>query len=313
MTRFARWRRVVAAPVLGVFLAGLASCAPTGARSQPSTQQCRLPVITIDSSTVVPGAAKFSSDVSITAGWVSIPQGRLAPATNSEVQGLPFGRAYPGQAAQPRSYDSQYHRWLPVDQNQVSPDGAAYFYVAAYTSPLQVHVYSLPAARDVVVWSDLRNLEQVSWKGGALVIGLTDADGSAESVTVDAKTGAVEGTTFSANASQAIPPPAVYGFDAQGRAIVRLGGFETGEAYSIAIETGSPSSLTIYSGTVGDAMDFQPFGPAIDGPIIWFGNNDNRYLFEWSAASGLRRIQLEDAGPVGGVVNTRPVGACEPI
>ena len=112
------------------------------------------------------------------------------------------------------------------------------------------------------------------------------------------------------------PPPipdgvsAGYGFDAAGRPIVRAGGVNEGDAYRIYIVLGGNRTQLIYSGIVGDSMDFSPFGPAVDGDSVWFGNSDNRYVWRWGASTGLKRFALMGAGPVGGPVDTRPAGPC---
>ena len=36
-------------------------------------------------------------------------------------------------------------------------------------------------------------------------------------------------------------------------------------------------------------MDFQPDSVSFDGPRLWFSNNGSKYLWSWTAATGLTR------------------------
>src|SRR5689334_7094959 len=136
--------------------------------AEPTSQHlgvCRLPVLRIDSSgiPVSPSSPKYSSDVTINAGWIDIPSGVFTPDAKADVTGLPFTPAYAGQTAHPRSYDAPQGRWLPVDQSQVAPDGRSYFYVSLETSPPQLRLHDLSSGKDRTLLVDPGHVEDVRW------------------------------------------------------------------------------------------------------------------------------------------------------
>src|SRR5437764_5946518 len=76
-------------------------------------------------------------------------------------------------------------------------------------------------------------------------------------------------------------------------------------------------STTIYSGTAGDAKDFDPEGLSFDAHGAWFGNFDGKLVWLWSRSSGLHGFPVSGLPTVPSAYNysdftVLPVGPCVP-
>ena len=52
----------------------------------------------------------------------------------------------------------------------------------------------------------------------------------------------------------------------------------------------------IYTGVANDKKDFDPFNVVYDGSLLWFSNADAKYLWSWTAATGLTRHAVQLPG-----------------
>ncbi len=78
-----------------------------------------------------------------------------------------------------------------------------------------------------------------------------------------------------------------------------IGGRNPGTPYTIVvIVDGHPTD--IYSGVNGDQMDFDPVNVWFDGSRLWFSNYDSKYLWTWTAATGLTHYSVQIPGAPGG-------------
>lgn len=277
--------------------------------------RCRLPAISIDSSIAVPSITgqKFGGrDVAVSAGFISIPSGDFTVDRAADVSQLPYTPAYPGQPPRPLGYDRQARRWLPVGPESIAPDGQSYFYTTVGSGSPELHVFNLSTHGDHVVFSGAGLSGRVTWNGDQIVATLpASPSGAAEAITIDPRTGTQHMLASPPSATE-VPSDAstVYGFDASGHPVVRTGATAAGSLYEVSVYLGGGRQALIYSGTVGDAMDFNPYGAIADGSGLWLANEDNKYVWRWDPASGLRRYTLHGAGPTDGSIDTRPVGPC---
>ncbi len=82
-------------------------------------------------------------------------------------------------------------------------------------------------------------------------------------------------------------------------AMYTIGGRNPGTPYTIVvIVDGHPTD--IYSGVNGDQMDFDPVNVWFDGSRLWFSNYDSKYLWTWTAATGLTHYSVQIPGAPGG-------------
>jgi hypothetical protein len=86
------------------------------------------------------------------------------------------------------------------------------------------------------------------------------------------------------------------GSDGHGDNVHRLGSRDRGAKYSIVV-VASGRVTTLYAGTVGDSMDFDPVGVYSDGHGLWLGNFAGSRLWLWSQSSGLRSFPVTGLPP----------------
>jgi hypothetical protein len=79
------------------------------------------------------------------------------------------------------------------------------------------------------------------------------------------------------------------------RALYTIGGRDPGTAYTIFVIIDG-KRVDIYSGVNGDGMDFDPYNVWHDGQRLWFGNFDSKYLWSWTAPTGLVRHSVQIPG-----------------
>jgi len=276
---------------------------PTAASAFP----CALPVM-------VEGEAP-GAPVSARIGFVNVPSGSF--------------RVDPRASAGSNYYSAALGRWLPAMQRTVSPDGTSYAYVklmpegAGYSSftSSELHVVYAPSNEDRKLWSSVDGIDVVMWQPTGILVSTVPKQGGVMLLwRIDPANGHVARAPQSADPGR--PPLAAMpnggsssymGSDVQGDSVFRLGSRDPGTKYSVIVVQ-SGRTITIYSGTQGDARDFDPAGISFDIHGIWFGNYDGKWAWLWSPTSGLQGFKVSGlpAALPGGDVLFFPQGPCVP-
>jgi hypothetical protein len=266
---------------------------------------------------------------STTPSFVSVPGGQLLADPKASVAGLPRSGESTKGSGGPVFYSAPLGRWLPTVAQAVSPDGRSYAYVvlkpdgASYRNfkSSELHVYDAGAGKDRMLWSDPGSISILIWNTSGIVVdAVPQGGGVLRYWRIDPSSGAATPGT-SADDPMRLPPGAsagptgLLGSDVDGARIFRFGSRDPGATYSIVrIEPGG-QQMVIYSGTAGDAKDFDPTGAYGDAHGIWFGNGDASRVWLWSAGAGLKSFKLSGlpAPPVGTQhynVTIVPAGPC---
>jgi len=263
---------------------------------------------------------------SVSLGFINIPAGGFQVDPAATVVGLPVD-AITGQ----NSYSAALKRWVPASTQTISPDGLSYTYVKllpagstlSNATSSEVHVFDLVKNADRKVWSSSSNMQLVSWDSAGILVAVWPLRGGAVLLwRIDPATGAISQAPMDADPSS-VPVSALpsvgssyLGSDRHGQDVYRLGTRDKGTKYSIVVVT-SGRVTTLYAGTVGDSMDFDPFGVYSDAHGLWLGNLGGSRVWLWSQSSGLRSFPVTGLppSPVGYAftsVDFHPAGACMP-
>jgi hypothetical protein len=264
---------------------------------------------------------------SVSLGFVNIPGGSFQVDPAATVAGLPVG-AITGQSF----YSAALKRWVPAPIEAISPDGLSYTYIkllpagATYSNATssEVHVFDVVKNSDRKVWSSSSTVIVVNWdRAGILVSVMPIGGGTVLLWRINPATGAVSQAPWDADPS-VLPTSAMpdgvssmsVGSDGHGQYVHRLGSLDKGTKYSIVV-VASGKVTTLYSGTVGDSMNFDPAGVYSDGHGMWLGNVGGSPVWLWSRSSGLRSFPVTGLPPMpSGYAFTSfaiiPAGACVP-
>jgi hypothetical protein len=263
----------------------------------------------------------------VSLGFVNIPGGRFQVDPAATVVGLPVG-ALTGQ----NFYSVTLKRWVPASEQTISPDGLSYTYVkllpagATYSNAMssEVHVFDVVRNADRKVWTSSSEVELVSWDSAGILVSVMPFRGGAVLLwRINPATGAVSQAPMDADPSL-LPTSALpgggsseyLGTDGHGQYVHWLGSRDKGTRYSIVV-VASGTVTTLYTGTVGDSMDFDPVGAYSDGHGLWLGNVGGSRIWLWSQSSGLRSFPVTGLPPSpSGYEFTSfalmPAGACVP-
>jgi len=265
---------------------------------------------------------------SVSLGFVNIPGGGFQVDPAATVVGLPEG----ANSGQNFFYSAALKRWVPASAQAISPDGLSYTYVkllpAGATYPnatsSEVHVFDVVKNLDRKVWSSSSEVELLSWDGAGILVSATPVQGGTVLLwRINPATGAVSQAAMEADPSflpaSALPGGGTsisVGPDGHGQYVYRLGSLDKGTKYSIVV-VASGKVTTLYSGTVGDSMNFDPAGVYSDGYGMWLGNVGGSPVWLWSQSSGLRSFPVTGLPPMpSGYAFTSfaimPAGACMP-
>ena len=196
---------------------------------------------------------------------------------------------------------------MPASTQAISPDGLSYTYVkllpagATYADATssEVHVFDVVKNSDRKVWSSPSEVELVSWDSAGILVSATPFQGGTVLLwRINPATGAVSQAPMDADPSflpaSALPGGGTsisVGSDGHGQYVHRLGSRDNGTKYSIVV-VASGRVTTLYTGTVGDSMDFDPVGAYSDGHGLWLGNFGGSRIWLWSQSSGLRSFPV---------------------
>lgn len=263
---------------------------------------------------------------SVSLGFVNIPGGSFQVDPAATVAGLP------GAITGENFYSAALKRWVPAPIQAMSPDGLSYTYVkllpagATYSNATssEVHVFDVAQNSDRKVWSSSSSVIVVNWDSAGILVSVMPFRGGVVLLwRINPATGAVSQAPADADPSvlpsSALPGGSTsmsVGPDGHGHYVYRLGSLDKGTKYSIVV-VASGKVTTLYSGTVGDSMNFEPAGVYSDGHGLWLGNIGGSPLWLWSQSSGLRSFPVTGLPPLpSGYAFTSfaiiPAGACVP-
>jgi hypothetical protein len=264
---------------------------------------------------------------SVSLGFVNIPGGAFQVDPAATVAGLPVD-AITGE----NSYSYALKRWMPASTDAVSPDGLSYTYIkllpagATLSSATlsEVHVFDVAKNADRKVWSAASNVQLIRWDTDGILVAAWPFRGGAVLLwRIDVATGAVSQAPMDADPTRApisaLPlggTSSYIGSDRQGQNVFWLGTRDKGTKYSIVVVAGGIVT-TLYAGTVGDSMGFDPVGAYSDGHGLWLGNAGGSPVWLWSHSSGLRSFPVTGVprSPSGYAFTSFafiPAGACVP-
>ncbi len=257
------------------------SPSPVATSPSPDPNACRLPIV-VDDQTTEPSK--------ITAGFIDVASGQFSADTNVSFADLPHEATLPNNPPF-AVYDPVVKRWLPSEP--VSPDQLSYVYVTVKAGSSQLHTYDLIQHNDRIVWTFGGDISPTRWKGDGIYASTVPfAGGSGLFWRIDPLSGHatnIDRATFNPYQSliTGLGQLGTSGLDPE-RALYTIGSRDKGTRYTnFVIINGKRTD--IYSGVNGDKMDFQPDSVSFDGPRLWFSNNDSKYLWSWTAATGLTR------------------------
>jgi hypothetical protein len=266
------------------------------------------------------------SVTSVSLGFVNIPGGGFQVDPAATVAGLP------GAITGENFYSAALKRWVPAPIQAISPDGLSYTYVkllpagATYSNATssEVHVFDVVKNSDRKVWSSSSSVLLVNWDSAGILVSVMPFRGGAVLLwRINPATGAVSQAPMDADPSllptSALPgggSSMTVGPDGHGQYVQWLGSRDPGTKYSVVV-VASGKVTTIYSGTVGDSMNFDPAGVYSDGHGLWLGNVGGSPVWLWSQSSGLRSFPVTGLPPLpSGYAFTSfaiiPAGACVP-
>jgi len=284
---------------------------------------CSLPVEAINTAQN-PGQEPVTS---VNLGFVNLPGGAFQVDPAATVVGLPVGAI-----SEQNSYSAALKRWVPAPTQTISPGGLSYTYVkllpagATYADAAssEVHVFDLVKNSDRRLWSSSSSVQLLSWDSAGILVSVMPFRGGAVLLRrIDPATGAVSQVPTDADPTllptSALPgggSSSYVGSDGHGQYVHRLGSRDKGTKYSIVV-VASGRVTTMYTGAVGDSMNFEPVGVYSDGHGMWLGNVGGTPVWLWSQSSGLRSFPVTRLPPSpSGYSFTSfafiPAGACVP-
>lgn len=267
----------------------------TSPSPSPDPNACRLPIV-IDNS--------IGLQDTLTAGFLDVESGQFSPDPNVSFEDLPHGpsRFKAGNVVVPDVYDPVVKRWLP--SYLVSPDQLSYAYVTSTAASSELHAYDLVNHADRIVWVSDMSVDANRWKVDGIYTSTVPFNGGQMRYwKVNSNSGQateIDQATFNPGKSL-VSAPGSYGISGPDpeTALYTVGSRNAGTRYTdFVILNGTRTD--IYSGVVGDQMDFDPVNVWFDGPRLWFSNYDDKYLWSWTAQTGLTRHSVQIPGQPSG-------------
>jgi hypothetical protein len=259
----------------------VASPSPLAPSPSPNASACRLPVL---------GFLLTGEQFHNTAGFVDVATGKFSAATDVSFADLATVTNGATISATGGVYDPVLKRWLPSDV--LSPDQLSYVYVTIKGGASTLHTFDVVHHTDRVVWT-LKGVRATptGWKDNGIYAFTDDLSGSSAPPRywrVDPQSGKateIDRATFNPYLSlfTGASQWGTSGIDPE-RMIYMIGGLDTKHTYFVIIDG---RRTDIYTGVANDKKDFDPFNVVYDGSVLWFSNVDGKYVWSWTAATGL--------------------------
>jgi hypothetical protein len=284
------------------------SPSPLAPSPTPDANACRIPVVVNDSSSL-----KASK---LTAGFVHVGTGEFTADQNASVADLPFIAAQPSQILDLASYDPVVKRWVP--STVVSPDQLSYVHVTHNNGRSELHTYDLVRHQDRIVWTVGASIDFPFWRPDGIYVSANRYSFVDQTYwRVDPASGqatVIDEATFDPYKPLFNVPgrKSMWGGPDPERMFYMLGSPDPGARYTVYVIVDGKRA-DVYSGVMGDQMDFDPLSVWFDGSRIWFANRDAKYLWSWTTATGLVRhsVQIPQApGAPAHTLTYRVAGPC---
>jgi len=235
-------------------------------------------------------------------GFVDTQTGRFTVDGSASLDGLPHSTYWPAVFL---FYSPQARRWLP--SNVVSPGGLSYAWVRQ-PSPArgELHVYDVVSGSDRTVWSAAGDVIALTWDTTGIRVDAGPPNTSTTSWLVDPANGTAARVSVSHRPPFVLLPTdprnahfTTLGSDGQGHEIVWMYNLDQpGSPDWVFYETAPSQRVTIYRGTQGDAMAFDPTGGVMaDSTGVWFADNVHHTLFHWREGGTLTRVGISGLPP----------------
>jgi hypothetical protein len=268
----------------------VASPSPLAPSPSPNASACRLPVL---------GFFLTAGQFHYTAGFIDIATGKFSADTEVSFADLATVTKGATISATGGVYDPVLKRWLPSDV--LSPDQLSYVYVTIKGGASILHTFDVVHHTDRVVWT-LKGVRATPsrWKADGIYAFTDDLSGGSAPPRywrVDPQSGKateINRATFNPYLSlfTGVRQWGTSGVDPE-RMIYMIGRLDTKHTYFVII---NGKRTDIYSGVANDKKDFDPDNVLYDGSLLWFNNVDGKYLWSWTAASGLTRHSVQLPG-----------------
>ena len=267
----------------------VASPSPLAPSPSPNASACRLPVVVY----LVAGVYLHN-----TAGFIDVATGEFSPATDVSFADLAPATRGTTIPATGGVYDPVLKRWLP--STVLSPDQLSYVYVTVKGGASTLHSFDVVHHTDRALWT-IKGVRATPtrWKADGIYAFTDDLSGGTAPPRywrVDPQSGkATEIDRLADNPYMALLTGVgqrgwgTSGFDPE-RMIYMIGGIDSKHTYFVIIDR---KRTDIYSGPANDRKavdpfkDFDPFNVVYDGSVLWFSNVDSKYVWSWTAATGL--------------------------
>jgi hypothetical protein len=267
----------------------IASPSPLPPSPTPNASACRLPIVVEFGATGGPHEA----------GFIDVATGKFSADTNVSFADLASVTPSSNISATGGVYDPVLKRWIPSDV--LSPDQLSYAYVTIKGSASTLHTFDVVHHMDRVVWTLAGVIITLSrWKVDGIYAFTDDLSGGSAPPRywrVDLQSGKateIDRATFNPYLSLLTGARqwGTSGVDPE-RMIYEIGGLDTKHTYFVII---NGKRTDIYTGVANDKKDFDPDNVLYDGSLLWFNNVDGKYLWSWTAASGLTRHSVHLPG-----------------
>jgi hypothetical protein len=259
----------------------VASPSPLAPSPSPNANACRLPVVVY-----LLAGVYFRN----TAGFIDVATGKFSPATDVSFADLATatrGTTIPSTGG---VYDPVLKRWLP--STVLSPDQLSYVYVTIKGGASILHTFDVVHHTDRALWT-IKGVRATPtrWNADGIYAFTDDLSGGSAPPRywrVDPQSGKpTEINRLTDNPYLALLTGVgqwgTSGFDPE-RMIYMIHSLDSKHTYFVIINR---KRTDIYTGVANDKKDFNPLNVVYDGSLLWFSNVDGKYVWSWTAATGL--------------------------
>lgn len=239
-----------------------------------------------------------SSATAVTMGFINIPGGAFEADPGARVSDLPSG-----SLGLQSVYSATLQRWLPASITSLSPDGRSYIYVKQLQAGSELHVVDAAHKVDRKLWISRDGIEVINWSASGILVSTVPQGGGVMLFWyIDPTTGTSTQAPNSIDPTRAslnlLPNGswASWGTDPSGTTLFRSGSRGGSDPEKVYVVQSGKATL-IYSGTAGDAADFDPEVSFTDAHGVWIGNFDGKFVWLWSESAGLRNFKTSGGPP----------------